>query len=81
MKQFWNTIQFIFSALGGWIGFFVGGADGLLYALIVFILIDYATGVMCAVSDRKLSSAAGFRGICRKVLILLLVVERISCFV
>ncbi len=66
-------IQFVFSAVGGWLGYFLGGCDGLLYALLVFVVIDYLTGVMCAVSDRKLSSAVGFKGICRKVLILLLV--------
>ena len=59
--------------MGGWLGWFLGGSDGLLYALLFFVVIDYLTGVMCAVSDRKLSSAVGFRGICRKVLIFLLV--------
>lgn len=73
VKEFWNTIQFVFSAIGGWLGYFLGGCDGLLYALLVFVVIDYITGVMCAVSDKKLSSAVGFRGICRKVLIFLLV--------
>ena len=73
MKEFWNTIQFIFTAVGGWIGYFLGGCDGLLYALIAFVAIDYITGVMCAVIDRKLSSAVGFKGIFRKVLIFLLV--------
>ena len=73
MKEFWHIIQLTFSAIGAWLGWFLGGCDGLLYALLVFIIIDYATGVMCAVSDRKLSSAVGFKGICRKVLILLLV--------
>ncbi len=73
MKEFWHIIQFAFTVLGGWIGYFLGGCDGLLYALLVFIVIDYATGVMCAISDKKLSSAVGFKGICRKVLILLLV--------
>ncbi len=73
MKEFWNTIQLIFSAIGGWLGYFLGGCDGLLYALLVFVIIDYITGVMCAVNDKKLSSAVGFRGICRKVLIFLLV--------
>lgn len=73
MKEFWNTIQLVFAALGGWLGWFVGGNDGLLYALLAFVVIDYITGVMCAVSDRKLSSAVGFRGIARKVLIFLLV--------
>lgn len=73
MKEFWNTIQLIFTAIGGWLGYFLGGCDGLLYALIAFVVIDYITGVMCAINDKTLSSEAGFRGICRKVLIFLLV--------
>ena len=73
MKDFWHLIQTTFAAAGAWLGYFLGGCDGLLYALLVFVVVDYLTGVMCAVSDRKLSSAVGFRGICRKVLIFLLV--------
>ena len=73
MKQFWIFIQLTFAALGGWLGYFLGGCDGLLYALIAFVAIDYLTGVMCAIIDKKLSSAVGFKGICKKVLIFLLV--------
>lgn len=73
MKEFWNTIQLIIAAIGGWLGYFLGGCDGLLYALIAFVVIDYLTGIMCAISDHTLSSEVGFRGICRKVLIFLLV--------
>ena len=73
MKEFWNTIQLAFAAVGGWLGYFLGGCDGLLYALIAFVAIDYITGVMCAISDKALSSEVGFKGICRKVLIFLLV--------
>ena len=73
MKEFWNVIQMVFTAVGGWLGYFLGGYDGLLYALVVFMVVDYITGVMCAVSDKKLSSSVGFKGICRKVLILMLV--------
>ena len=73
MKEFWNTIQLIFAAVGGWLGYFLGGCDGLIYALIAFVVIDYITGVMCAISDKTLSSEVGFKGICRKVLIFLLV--------
>lgn len=73
MKEFWNTIQLIFTAVGGWLGYFLGGYDGLLYALIAFVVIDYITGVMCAINDKTLSSEVGFWGICRKVLIFLLV--------
>ena len=73
MKEFWTTIQVIFTAVGGWLGWFLGGCDGLLYALIAFVVIDYITGVMCAIVDHKLSSGIGFKGIFKKVLIFLLV--------
>ena len=73
MKEFWNVIQAIFAAVGGWLGYFLGGCDGLLYALLAFVVMDYITGIMCAVADKKLSSAVGFKGICRKVLIFALV--------
>ena len=66
-------IQMVFAAVGGWLGYYLGGCDGLLLALVAFAAADYLTGVMCAVSDRKLSSNIGFKGICRKVLIFLLV--------
>lgn len=73
MKEFWNTLQLVFAAVGGWLGYFLGGCDGLLYALLIFVICDYITGVMGAINDKKLSSAVGFRGICRKVLIFILV--------
>lgn len=52
MKEFWNTIQLAFAAVGGWLGYFLGGCDGLLYALLAFVVIDYITGVMCALRTR-----------------------------
>ena len=73
MKEFWNSIQFVFTVIGGWLGWFLGCCDGLILALLVFAMLDYVTGIMCAISDHKLSSAIGFRGICRKVLIFTLV--------
>ena len=73
MKEFWNSIQLIFTAVGGWLGWFLGGCDGLLYALVAFVIVDYVTGVACAVSDHNLSSEIGFKGIFKKVLIFLLV--------
>ena len=69
----WAKIQIAITAIGGWLGYFVGGMDGMLIALLVLIVLDYVTGVMCAIADKNLSSAAGFRGICKKVLILMMV--------
>ena len=62
MKEFWNFIQMVFMAVGGWLGWFMGGCDGLLYALIAFVVIDYLTGVMCAFADHTLSSEGGIPG-------------------
>ncbi len=73
MKEIWTWVQIAFSALGGFVGWFLGGADGFLYALLVFVVIDYITGILCAVADKSLSSEVGFKGICRKVLIFALV--------
>jgi toxin secretion/phage lysis holin len=73
MKEFWTTIQVAFAAVGGWLGWFLGGCDGLLYALLAFVVIDYITGVMCAIVDHKLSSQIGFKGIFKKILIFALV--------
>lgn len=73
MKEFWTTIQLVIAGIGGWLGYFLGGCDGLLYALIAFTIVDYITGVMCAIADKNLSSSVGFKGICRKVLIFTLV--------
>ena len=73
MKEFWATIQLVLAAVGGWLGWFLGGCDGLLYALIAFVVVDYITGIMCAVVDKKLSSSVGFNGIFKKVLIFTLV--------
>ena len=73
MKEVWTWIQIAFSALGGFVGWFLGGADSFLYALLAFVIIDYITGILCAVADKTLSSEVGFKGICRKVLIFALV--------
>jgi toxin secretion/phage lysis holin len=69
----WAKVQMAFAAIGGWLGYFVGGADGLLITLLVFMVLDYVTGVMCGIVEKKLSSAVGFKGLFRKVLIFALV--------
>lgn len=69
----WQAIQAAFAAIGGFLGWFLGGWDGFLYALVAFIVIDYLTGLMAAAIERKVSSEVGFRGIFKKVLIFMLV--------
>ena len=69
----WAKVQGAVTVIGGWVGYFLGGMDGLIITLIIFVILDYSTGVTCAIADKKLSSAAGSKGICRKVLISLLV--------
>ena len=69
----WTKIQMAITAIGGWIGWFLGGVDGMLVALIVLMALDYISGVMCAIEDKTQSSAIGVKGIATKVLIVLLV--------
>ena len=78
MKDFsielvWTKIQTAVTMLGGMLGYFVGGWDGMLIALVVLMALDYVTGVICAIADHKLSSSVGFRGIFKKVFVLMLV--------
>lgn len=73
MRDIWSFIQVGFAAVGGWLGYFLGGMDGFIYALITFVVVDYITGLMCAILDKKLSSEIGFRGIFKKILIFSLV--------
>ncbi|MDO4829721.1 MAG: phage holin family protein [Clostridia bacterium] len=85
LERIWAWIQMAVATIGGWLGYFLGGnvvaqtgaeaaaPDRLLLALIIFMALDYLSGVLCAIAARRLSSAVGFRGICRKVLILVLV--------
>lgn len=69
----WTKIQVAVTALGGWFGYFVGGVDGFMTALIVLMVLDYVTGIMCAIVDKQLSSSIGFKGLFKKMLIIMLV--------
>lgn len=71
--EIWKTIQAALTVIGGAVGYFLGGLDGLLIVLLAFMVIDYITGIMCAIKDKSISSKVGFSGICKKILILVLV--------
>lgn len=68
-----DEIRIAAAILGTALCNYIGGFDGLLEALVIFIIADYVTGVFCAINEKKLSSAVGFKGILQKVLIFLLV--------
>ena len=76
MKNFIEAAQYAFAALGGALGAVMGGFDGFLYALVVFVVVDYITGLMAAAVEKKLSSEVGFKGIFKKVIIFSLVAVR-----
>ena len=69
----WKIIEMIFAAIGGLAASLLGGFDGILMALITVTAIDYVTGILTAIVQKKLSSAIGYRGIIRKVAMFLLV--------
>lgn len=73
MRSAWNAIQAAFTTIGGVLGWLLGGADGFLFALIAFVVIDYITGVLVAISHKELSSRVGFKGIAKKVVIFCIV--------
>ena len=73
VQTVWDAIRMVFALIGGWLGLFLGNADRLLILLIVFVILDYLSGVLRAISEKKLSSAVGFRGISRKVLTFVMV--------
>ena len=73
MRNILHTIQIVFTAIGGYLGWLMGGFDGFMYALLAFVVIDYITGLMVAVLEKKLSSEVGFRGIFKKILIFIMV--------
>src|SRR5690606_17758942 len=73
IKELWIVLQTVIAAVGGWLGWFLGGLDGFLYALITFVVVDYITGIMVAIINRELSSEIGARGIFKKILIFILI--------
>ena len=73
IKSIWVIIQGVITAMGAWLGAFLGGTDSLLYAIVAFTVIDYLTGMLAAINAHKLSSSVGFRGIARKILIFALI--------
>jgi toxin secretion/phage lysis holin len=62
-----------FAGVGGVVDWYLGGADGFLYALIAFVVIDYITGVLRAIVEKQLSSRVSSKGITKKVALFLII--------
>ncbi len=73
MNSIINNCKAICALIGGVLGWFLGGFDTLIYALIAFVSIDYITGVWLAILEKNVSSDIGFKGISKKVMIFVLV--------
>ena len=73
MNNVLTVIKIIFSAIMSALSYLFGGFDGLLVALLFCIVADYITGVLAAIYEKKLNSRAGYRGIIKKVVILIIV--------
>lgn len=73
MNKVWNVLSAVFGVIGLWLGLFIGPVNGLLIALIVFVITDYVTGLASAIVRKELSSSVGFKGLARKILIFLIV--------
>lgn len=73
METFPYHFKMVFALLGGVLGWLLGGFDSLLYALVAFVAINYLTGILLAIYDKKVSSDIGYKGICKKILLFALV--------
>lgn len=73
MEKMFNSISVAFGVIGGLIVSFLGGWDGLAITLVSFIVLDWITGLLKAIYNKNLSSYTGFRGIIKKVVILIVV--------
>lgn len=73
MDNIFVWIKMVFGAIAGLASYVFGGLDMLLMALLICIAIDYVTGVLAALYEQRLNSETGFRGILKKVVILLVV--------
>lgn len=73
MDKIFNWISIVGGTIGGILFSFLGGLDKLLIALLILMVCDYITGVLKAIYNKQLSSEIGFKGIIKKILIIIIV--------
>lgn len=60
-------------AVGAVIGFLYGEITGLFIAIIALMALDYVTGILCGIAAKALSSETGFRGLVKKLMVLVII--------
>lgn len=73
MTKFVEIIKIIIGGIGGALSWYLGDFNGLLYALIAFIIVDYITGIIVAFIQKQLSSKIGLKGLFKKITILFII--------
>ncbi len=73
MEKYFTTASVLFSLAGGLITGTLGGWDVLTHAIVVLVLVDYMTGIGKAFVNKEVSSATGFKGIFKKILIFVVI--------
>ena len=78
MEKLFNSTSIFFTAIGTFLVSVFGGCDKWLIALISFVVLDYLSGVIKAIINKKLDSSIGFKGICKKLLIFICVAASVA---
>ena len=73
MDKYFNDISIVFGLVGGFICSFLGGWDMLLKSIVILVILDYITGLLKSIYNKKLSSNTGFRGLIKKIIIFIVI--------
>lgn len=73
ITKIFNTFSIIVGLVGGFLCQLLGGWDVMLKALVALVILDYITGILKAITNKTLSSSAGFKGLIRKIVIFIVV--------
>ena len=73
MEKIFNWLSIIIGTVGGCLIALLGGWDNLIVALLTLMCLDYVTGLIKAIYQKELSSKIGFKGILKKILVLVIV--------
>lgn len=73
MKKMFNWISIVFSFIGGFFSYWLGGWDVLMKTIVFLAVVDYITGLIRAVYLKELSSEIGFKGLLKKIVMFIVI--------